>query len=108
MRFPDQKLEKMISKPRFKKNDRCIYTDKEGNEYPGTVLEVTLKTIISPWVCKIHLDEPNKDGYSNFIIKETGLKHLPKAKKTKKDADTEAKIGKRIQISKVESANDYE
>lgn len=82
MWFPNGSMK--IEKPRFKVNDRVVYTGKDGNEYVGTVVESTKAGPVSGFVCSVVFDEPY-NGMTNYRIKEEKLLKYKNIKKEKKN-----------------------
>ena len=82
MWFPNGSMK--IEKPRFKVNDRVVYTGKDGNEYVGTIVENVKPGPISGFVCSVVFDEPY-NGMTNYRIKEEKLLKYKNIKKENKN-----------------------
>lgn len=78
MWFPNGSMK--IEKPRFKVNDRVVYTGKDGNEYIGTIVENVKPGPISGFVCSVVFDEPC-NGIKNYRVKEEKLAKYKHQKK---------------------------
>lgn len=83
MWFPDGSMK--IAKPRFKVNEKVVYTGKDGKEYVGKVVENKHNGLISGYVCSVVLEEPY-NGATNYCIKE---EKLSKYKHTKKEENND-------------------
>lgn len=81
MWLPDEKL--IIDPSKFKKDDKVYFCAKDGNEYPGKVLDVSYKGLIEGYKYAIELDEP-LNGIQKYIASEKKLKHKETNKPTKK------------------------
>lgn len=80
MWLPNEKL--VIDPSKFKNNDKILFCAKDGNEYPGKVLDVKYQGLTEGYKYAIELDEP-LNGVQKYLTNEKKLKLLEPAKTDK-------------------------
>lgn len=81
MWFPDEKL--VMPTQHFEKNDKVIYTDAEGNDYNGKIIEVIFKGLDTGYKYLVELEKEYK-GLNKVMVSYNKLSIIESANKSKK------------------------